>query len=85
MARPYWEEMGFSTLWYYDRDRMRRERLSDAELARIIGRHGELATAELAMLAGSGNFNNYLGALERINAAPQVAAPEDGLPLFAAR
>jgi hypothetical protein len=71
MARKYWEENGYTTEWYYHRNRIRMclERLSDEELILIVRKHGEKAMAELTMLAKSGNFNNYVGAVERIQEA----------------
>lgn len=75
MARKYWEEMGYSTEWYYDQMRICRDRLDDAELARLISKHGEKALAEIKLLAESGNFNRYIGALDRIKDSLQRDPP----------
>lgn len=91
MAHKYWEDMGWSTEWYYHRYRMRHGdgRLTEAELTAITDKHGDKAMDELTLLAGSGNFSGYIPMLARIKAAraaePVFAAPAPtaDLPLFA--
>ena len=47
--RPYWEENGFTTEWYYHLHRIRTQhhQLTDADLLRMIRIHGEVCLGEL--------------------------------------
>lgn len=71
MARPYWEEMGWTSEWYYHQHQMRGAsgvRLTAEQLSEIIRKHGDKARAELRSMVRSGNYQAFVWIEAHLNA-----------------
>ena len=85
--KPYWEENGFTTEWYYHRYRIRTERMADDELVRLVRLHGDKAAEELRTGVVCPNVKRYEAVMQRIRteAVPTItppAPPLDSAPTF---